>query len=59
VGATSSAHLLAEGRVVGQGTPDELLQKADLISAYLGEAPAQRGARTGHQHDNWCVEEWK
>lgn len=42
LGATSRAYVLAEGRVVSQGTPEELLQKADLISAYLGEAPVQR-----------------
>ena len=30
--------LLAEGRVVSSGTPQELMQKADLIAAYLGES---------------------
>jgi branched-chain amino acid transport system ATP-binding protein len=37
-GATHRAYVLAEGRVVSSGTPKELLEKADLISAYLGES---------------------
>jgi branched-chain amino acid transport system ATP-binding protein len=38
LGATHRAYVLAEGRVVSSGTPRELLEKADLISAYLGES---------------------
>jgi branched-chain amino acid transport system ATP-binding protein len=38
LGATHRAYVLAEGRVVSSGTPQELLQKADLIAAYLGES---------------------
>lgn len=37
LGATHRAYVLAEGRVVSSGTPQELMQEADLISAYLGE----------------------
>jgi branched-chain amino acid transport system ATP-binding protein len=40
LGATHRAYVLAEGRVVSSGTPQELLQKADLIAAYLGESDA-------------------
>jgi branched-chain amino acid transport system ATP-binding protein len=38
LGATHRGYVLAEGRVVSSGTPQELLQKADLIAAYLGES---------------------
>ena len=38
LGATHRAYVLAEGRVVSSGTPQELQQKADLIAAYLGES---------------------
>src|ERR1700733_1495769 len=38
LGATHRAYVLAEGRVVSSGTPQELMQKADLIAAYLGES---------------------
>lgn len=38
LGTTHRAYVLAEGRVVSSGTPQELLQKADLIAAYLGES---------------------
>jgi branched-chain amino acid transport system ATP-binding protein len=38
LGATHRAYVLAEGRVVSSGTPQGLLQKADLIAAYLGES---------------------
>jgi branched-chain amino acid transport system ATP-binding protein len=38
LGATHRAYVLAEGRVVSSGTPQELLQKADLVAAYLGES---------------------
>jgi branched-chain amino acid transport system ATP-binding protein len=49
LGATHRAYVLAEGRVVSSGTPQELLQKADLIAAYLGESdPA---AETGDANE--------
>jgi len=38
LGATHRAYVLAEGRVVSSGTTQELMQKADLIAAYLGES---------------------
>ena len=38
LGATHRAYVIAEGKVVSAGTPQELLQHADLISAYLGES---------------------
>jgi len=37
LGATDRAYVLAEGRILTSGTPRELLDNADLISAYLGE----------------------
>lgn len=37
-GTTHRAYVLAEGRIVSSGTPNELLQEVDLISAYLGES---------------------
>jgi ABC-type lipopolysaccharide export system ATPase subunit len=38
LGATDRAYVLAEGRILTSGTPHDLLENADLISAYLGEA---------------------
>ena len=38
LGATDRAYVLAEGRILTSGTPNDLLENADLISAYLGEA---------------------
>jgi branched-chain amino acid transport system ATP-binding protein len=49
LGATHRAYVLAEGRVVSTGTPQELLQKADLIAAYLGESDAP--PETGDTHE--------
>lgn len=40
LGATDRAYVLAEGRVLTSGTPRELMDNADLISAYLGESAA-------------------
>jgi branched-chain amino acid transport system ATP-binding protein len=37
------AYVLAQGTVVSSGTPAELLEKADLISAYLGESTTAAG----------------
>lgn len=37
LGATDRAYVLAEGRILASGTPRELMNNADLISAYLGE----------------------
>lgn len=37
LGATDRAYVLAEGRILTSGTPRELMNNADLISAYLGE----------------------
>lgn len=37
-GAVHRAYVLAEHRIVSSGTPNELHQKAGLISAYLGES---------------------
>jgi branched-chain amino acid transport system ATP-binding protein len=44
LGVTQRAYVLSEGKVVSSGTPSELLENGDLISAYLGEAPARRSA---------------
>ena len=38
LGATDRAYVLAEGRILTSGTPHDLLENADLISAYLGES---------------------
>jgi branched-chain amino acid transport system ATP-binding protein len=38
LGATDRAYVLAEGRILTSGTPHDLLESADLISAYLGES---------------------
>src|ERR1700731_1026518 len=38
LGATDRAYVLAEGRILTSGTPHDLRENADLISAYLGEA---------------------
>jgi branched-chain amino acid transport system ATP-binding protein len=38
LGATDRAYVLAEGRILTSGTPRDLLENADLISAYLGES---------------------
>jgi branched-chain amino acid transport system ATP-binding protein len=38
LGATDRAYVLAEGRILTSGTPRELVDNADLISAYLGES---------------------
>jgi branched-chain amino acid transport system ATP-binding protein len=38
LGATDRAYVLAEGRILTSGTPQHLLENADLISAYLGES---------------------
>jgi branched-chain amino acid transport system ATP-binding protein len=38
LGATDRAYVLAEGRILTSGTPQDLLENADLISAYLGES---------------------
>jgi len=38
LGATDRAYVLAEGRILTSGTPNDLLENADLISAYLGES---------------------
>ena len=34
------AYVLAEGQVVYSGSPQQLLENADLIAAYLGESTA-------------------
>ncbi len=49
LGATHRAYVLAEGRVVSSGTPQELIQKADLIAAYLGESDVP--PETGETHE--------
>jgi branched-chain amino acid transport system ATP-binding protein len=38
LGATDRAYVLAEGRILTSGAPHDLLENADLISAYLGES---------------------
>jgi len=38
LGATDRAYVLAQGRILTSGTPHDLLENADLISAYLGES---------------------
>jgi len=38
LGATDRAYVLAEGRILTSGTPHDLRENADLISAYLGES---------------------
>jgi branched-chain amino acid transport system ATP-binding protein len=38
LGATDRTYVLAEGRILTSGTPHDLLENADLISAYLGES---------------------
>jgi branched-chain amino acid transport system ATP-binding protein len=38
LGATDRAYVLAEGRILTSGAPNDLLENADLISAYLGES---------------------
>ena len=38
LGATDRAYVLAEGRILTSGTPHDLRENADLISAYPGEA---------------------
>jgi branched-chain amino acid transport system ATP-binding protein len=43
LGATDRAYVLAEGRILTSGTPHDLLENADLISAYLGEAAEPAG----------------
>jgi branched-chain amino acid transport system ATP-binding protein len=43
LGVSARAYVLAQGAVVSSGTPGELLEKADLISAYLGETTTAPG----------------
>ncbi|SHN84833.1 ABC transporter ATP-binding protein [Bradyrhizobium erythrophlei] len=43
LGATDRAYVLAEGRILTSGTPHDLLENADLISAYLGESTEPAG----------------
>ena len=43
LGATDRAYVLAEGRILASGTPRELMDNADLISAYLGESANPTG----------------
>ena len=43
LGATDRAYVLAEGRILTSGTPNDLLENADLISAYLGESTEPAG----------------
>jgi branched-chain amino acid transport system ATP-binding protein len=43
LGVCNRAYVLAQGTVVSSGTPAELLEHADLISAYLGESTTAAG----------------
>jgi len=36
------AHVLSEGRIVLEGTPDELRSREELLESYLGQSDAQR-----------------